>query len=92
MLLVLDNLAGHKTPHFVCWCFAHGIMPQYTPLGGSRLNMAESIQCILKRHALEGSHPTTTDEIIAWLEVVAAAWNRHPTPCAWGGKRSKGVT
>jgi transposase len=23
MLLVLDNLAGHKTPEFVCWLFAH---------------------------------------------------------------------
>jgi hypothetical protein len=27
MLLVLDNLAGHKTAAFVCWLFAHGIMP-----------------------------------------------------------------
>src|SRR5206468_6965739 len=25
MLLVLDNLAGHKTPAFVCWLFAHGV-------------------------------------------------------------------
>ena len=41
MLLVLDNLAGHKTPSFVCWLFDHGIMPLYTPLGGSWLNMTE---------------------------------------------------
>jgi hypothetical protein len=34
MLLVLDNLAGHKTPAFVCWLFAHGIMPLDTPVGG----------------------------------------------------------
>ena len=33
MLLVLDNLAGHKTPAFVCWLFEHGIMPLYTPGG-----------------------------------------------------------
>ena len=58
MLLVLDNLAGHKTPEFVCWLFAHGIMPLYTPVGGSWLNMAESIQRILKRRALDGQHPT----------------------------------
>ena len=57
MLLVLDNLAGHKTPAFVCWLFAHGIMPLYTPVGGSWLNMAESIQRILKRRALAGQHP-----------------------------------
>ena len=44
MLLVLDNLAGHKTPAFVCWLFDHGIMPLYTPVGGSWLNMAESLQ------------------------------------------------
>lgn len=88
MLLVLDNLVGHKNPQFVCWCFAHGIMPLYTPLGGSWLNMAESIQRILKRRALEGSQPTTPDEISAWLEAVARAWNRDPTRFEWGGKRA----
>lgn len=88
LLLVMDNLAGHKNVDFVRWCFGHGIMPLYTPLGGSWLNMAESIQRILKRRALEGSQPTTTDEIIAWLEAVAAAWNRNPTPFEWGGKRA----
>jgi DDE superfamily endonuclease len=88
MLLILDNLVGHKNHQFVCWCFAQGIMLLYTPLGGSWLNMAESIQRILKRRALEGAQPTRTDEIIAWLEAVASAWNRNPTPFEWGGKRS----
>lgn len=87
MLLVLDNLAGHKTPEFVLWLFAHGIMPLYTPLGGSWLNMAESIQRILKRRTLNGQHPETTDQIIAWFEAVARHWNEAPTPFAWGGKR-----
>ncbi|GAC1438467.1 MAG: hypothetical protein NVSMB65_12760 [Chloroflexota bacterium] len=41
LLLVLDNLAGHKTPAFVLWLFDHGIMPLYTPLSGSWLNMTE---------------------------------------------------
>jgi len=54
MLLVLDNLTGHRTPSFVLWLFAHGVMPLYTPLGGSWLNRAESIQRILKRRALVG--------------------------------------
>ena len=57
MLLVLDNLAGHKTPDFVLWLVAQGIMPLYTPLGGSWLNMAESIQRILARRALAGQSP-----------------------------------
>ena len=88
MLLVCDNLAGHKTPEFVVWLCAHGILPLYTPFGGSWLNMAESIQRILKRRALAGQHPQTPQQIIDWLEAVAQAWNRHPTPFEWGGKRS----
>lgn len=89
MLLILDNLAGHTTPEFVCWLFAQGIMPLYTPLGGSWLNMAESIQRILKRRALNGQQPTETEQIIAWFEAVAAHWNRDPTPFVWGGKRQE---
>lgn len=58
MLLVWDNLTGHHTPDFILWLFAHGIMPLFTPLGGSYLNMAESIQRILKRRALDGQHPS----------------------------------
>jgi hypothetical protein len=54
MLLVLDNLAGHKTPAFVLWLVAQGIMPLYTPLSGSWLNMAQSIQRILAWHARAG--------------------------------------
>jgi hypothetical protein len=88
MLLVLDNLAGHKTPELVCWLFAHGIMPLYTPLGGSWLNMAESLQRILKRRALDGQHPRSPAQVIAWFEAVADHWNKAPTPFEWGGKRS----
>jgi DDE superfamily endonuclease len=88
MLLVLDNLAGHKTPGFVCWLFAHGVMPLYTPVGGSWLNMAESLQRILKRRALDGQHPTAVDQIMAWFEAVARHWNAAPTPFVWGGARA----
>ena len=88
MLLVLDNLAGHKTPELVCWLFEHGIMPLYTPVGGSWLNMAESIQRVLKRRALDGQHPQDTGQIIACFEAVARHWNAAPTPFVWGGKRA----
>ncbi len=87
MLLVLDNLTGHLTASFVLWLFDHGIMPLYTPLSGSWLNMAESIQRILTRRALVGHHPQTPEEIIGWLEATADGWNRAPTPFVWGGKR-----
>jgi len=84
MLLVMDNLKGHHTPAFLCWLFSQGILPLYTPLGGSWLNMAESIQRIIKRRALEGYYPTSTDQITAWLEAVAKGWNADPTPFDFG--------
>jgi transposase len=87
-LLIIDNLAGHKTPDFVQWLFGQGIIPLYTPLGGSWLNMAESIQRILQRRALDGQYPKTPNEIIDQLEATARGWNRNPTPFVWGGKRA----
>lgn len=88
MLLVLDNLTGHKTPDFVLWLVAHGIMPLYTPLNGSWLNMTESIQGILAHRALAGQHPRSPDDIIDWIEAVARHWNQTPTPFEWAGKRA----
>jgi hypothetical protein len=87
LLLVWDNLKGHHTPELVLWLFAHGVMVLYTPLSGSWLNMAESIQRVLQRRALDGQHPQTPDQIIAWLEATARGWNANPTPFTWGGKR-----
>jgi hypothetical protein len=89
MLLIMDNLAGHKTPTFVHWLFQHGIVPLYTPLGGSWLNMTESVQRILKRRALDGQYPTTPQDIMAWLEATARGWNADPTPFIWAGKRQQ---
>jgi hypothetical protein len=88
LLLVIDNLKGHKSPDLGQWFFRHGIIPLYTPLAGSWLNMAESIQRILERRALDGQHPTTPEEIMLWLEAAAQGWNRQPTPFVWGGKRA----
>jgi hypothetical protein len=87
MLLVLDNLSGHKTPALVLWLVEHGVMPLYTPISGSWLNMAESIQRILVRRALAGQTPASPDEIIRWLEATARGWNADPTPFTWHGKR-----
>ena len=87
MLLVWDNLTGHKSVEMVLWLCQHGIMPLCTPLGGSWLNMAESIQRILKRRTLDGQHPQSPTEIGTWFQQTAKAWNRHPTPFLWNGKR-----
>jgi hypothetical protein len=87
LLLVMDNLTGHKNPDWLIWCFQHGILPIFTPLGGSWLNMAESIQRVLKRRALDGFYPPDVQTIIDRLEAVARGWNAHPTPFVWNGKR-----
>ncbi len=86
-LLVLDNLTGHKTPSFVLWLVTHGVMPLYTPLSGSWLNMAESIQRIIVRRALAGTHMESSKQTIAALDATVSGWNRCPTPFVWGGKR-----
>jgi hypothetical protein len=87
LILIWDNLAGHLSSAIVRWLFQHGVMPLNTPLSGSWLNMAESLQRIIVRRALAGQHPQTPDEIIAWLEDTVAGWNHAPTPFVWDGKR-----
>ena len=89
MLLILDNLAGHKTPALVEWLFSQGIGPLDTPLGGSWLNMTESIQRIIKSRALDGASPAGPQDIITWLEATARGWNAQPTPFVWAGKRKQ---
>jgi hypothetical protein len=87
VILVWDNLAGHLSSSMVIWLFAHGVMPLYTPLSGSWLNMAESLQRIVCGRALNGQHPKTAAEIITWLEDTVAGWNAAPTPFVWDGRR-----
>jgi hypothetical protein len=87
LLLVLDNLAGHYTRDWVAWCLEHGIALLYTPLGGSWLNLAESVQRILKRRALDGQHHETAAAVMEALTAVIRGWDRAPTPFAWHGKR-----
>jgi hypothetical protein len=89
LLLVWDNLTGHKTPELVCWLCAHGVMPLYTPLGGSWLNMAESVQRILVHRALNGQHPHDAQQVMDWLAATVRGWNAAPTPFVWGGPRQQ---
>jgi hypothetical protein len=75
LLLVWDNLQGHLTPSLVSWLFSRSVMPLYTPLSGSWLNMAESIQRIISRRALAGQYPQTPEQIISALEATVTGWN-----------------
>ena len=87
LILIWDNLAGHLSWAIVQWLFQHGVMPLYTPLSGSWLNMAEAVQRILVGRALAGQHPQSAQEVITWLEETVAGWNAQPTPFVWAGKR-----
>jgi transposase len=87
MLLILDNLAGHYSHDFVRWCHERGIGLLYTPCAGSWLNMAESVQRILIRRAMEGQHVYDVEILKDWLRDTIEGWNRHPTPFIWRGKR-----
>ncbi|MFL5336674.1 MAG: hypothetical protein ACJ8H8_26725 [Geminicoccaceae bacterium] len=87
VLLIWDHLAGHYSAELGLWLFQHGVMPLYTPLSGSWLNRAESVQRILGGRALAGQHPRSPEELIAWLDDTVAGWNQHPPPFTWAGKR-----
>src|SRR5829696_7565237 len=87
LLLIWDNLAGHLSWSIVRWLLRHGIMPLYTPIGGSWLNMAESVQRIIVRRALDGQQPQPQHDLITWLDDTVAGWNATPTPFVWHGKR-----
>src|SRR4051794_34496692 len=87
MILIWDNLAGHKNYELWQRLLAHGVMPLFTPLGGSWLNMAESVQRIIVRRALDGQQPTSAQEVITWLDATVVGWNKAPTPFIWAGKR-----
>ena len=89
LILIWDNLAGHLSYHMVRWLLQRGILPLYTPLSGSWLNMAESLQRIIVRRALAGQHPQSAQQVIDWLEQTVAGWNKHPTAFVWNGKRRR---
>ena len=87
LLLIWDNLAGHLGWPIVRWLLRLGVMPLYTPLSGSWLNLAESVQRIIVRRALDGHHPQSQEDLITWLDDTVAGWHASPTPFTWHGKR-----
>jgi hypothetical protein len=86
--LVWDNLKGHYTPERLDWSAARGVWPLFTPLGGSWLNLAESVQRLVVRRALAGQRPRIQESTMTWLREAMAGWNEHPTPFVWSGLRA----
>lgn len=87
VLLIWDNLAGHKSYSIVQWCAEHGVLLLSTPNAGSWLNMAESVQRIIKARALAGQDYASVQALKQALTDAVEGWNRYPTPFTWGGKR-----
>jgi hypothetical protein len=48
--------------------------------------MAESVQRMLIRRALEGHRVFEVELLKVWLGDTIEGWNRPPTPLSWGGK------
>jgi hypothetical protein len=88
ILLVWDNLKGHHSVGLVRWLLDRGILPLDTPIAGSWLNLAESVQRIIVRRALAGHHPESARQVMDWLAETVDGWNAGPTPFEWGGKRA----
>ncbi len=87
-LRVWDNLAGQHRRTLVQWCLAHGILPLDTPIAGSWLTMAASVQRIIVRRALAGQHPEQAQQVVDWLAEAVRGGNADPTPFVWGGTRA----
>lgn len=88
LLLVIGNLAGHKSDTLVQRFFSQGIIPLYIRLSGSLLNMAESLQLILERRTLDGQHSIMLAQIIDWLETTAGVGTVSRPRLSGGGKQA----
>jgi len=82
-----DATSSHRSHSLVQWCAEHGILLLSTPNASSRLNMAESVQRIIKGRELAGQHVYDVEILKDWFRDTIVARNRHPTPFIWGSKR-----
>jgi hypothetical protein len=80
LILAWDNVAGHLSWPIVAWLFQHEVMPLYTLLSSSWLNMAERVERIIVRRALTGQYPQSPEKITRWLEETVAGWSAEPAP------------
>jgi hypothetical protein len=88
---ILDNLNIHHACEVQAWATApercDRVILCYTPTNGSWLNLAESFFRILDRRVYDGMDHRTMHELEVAFETGLLAWNAHPTPFTWRGKR-----
>jgi transposase len=84
LILILDNLAAHKTLDVRLWVLAHErvrflFQPTYAPW----LNLIEPWWKTLRSLALKGRRFNIKDELIQALIEATEYWNQHRKPYIW---------
>ncbi len=84
VILILDNLASHKTVDVLLWALAHPqvrflFQPTYAPW----LNLIEPWCKTLRSLALKGRRFEDADELTTAISVVTHYWNEHRKPYVW---------
>ena len=91
LYVVLDNLNIHHADEVHAWATAperrDRVILCYTPTNGSWLNLVESFFRLLDRRVYDGMDHLTMNELEVAIEAGLSAWNAHPTPFTWRGKR-----
>ena len=84
LVLILDNLASHKTLGVRLWALAHErvrflFQPTYAPW----LNLIEPWWKTLRSLALKGRRFEVRDELIQAISDATHYWNQHRKPYIW---------
>ena len=84
LVLILDNLAAHKTLDVRLWALAYPrvrflFQPTYAPW----LNLIEPWWKTLRSLALKGRRFEDKAELIAAIDAATVYWNRRPKPYYW---------
>ncbi len=84
VILILDNLASHKTVDVLLWAVAHPqvrflFQPTYAPW----LNLIEPWWKTLRSLALKGRRFEDVDELSTAISVATHHWNGQRKPYVW---------
>jgi transposase len=84
LILILDNLASHKTMDVLLWALAHPhvrflFQPTYAPW----LNLIEPWWKTLRSLALKGRRFEGADDLTSAIAQATTYWNAHRHPYFW---------
>jgi hypothetical protein len=86
LLLVWHRPQGNWTPELIGEVSLHDFMPLDTPLCGSWLNMAKSMQRIMVRRALTGQYPQTPEKSLRYWK--RPSMHRTNSPRSYVGRQT----